>query len=332
MGLVEVNRFRYGSAGLENLSYQGSLVAAASRPTGAAMLVPYLAAFSLAAAERMRAVAFDVVHSHWWLPGGLAGRVGRWLAGRSVPRVITLHGSDVHLAGRSPSWRWLARRVADGAEVVAVSQSLSAQASQILGRAVPTLPMPHRSLAELVPQPWPEPVGPTLSLAAVGRLVPEKGFDVLIAAVDRLTRGGFAVHLTIMGSGPEADRLAQAAAQLPAGTVTMRPAGTAQDLAQLLASCDALVIPSRREGLGLVGLDALSLGRPVIASRVGGLPEVVEDGIDGYLVEPESPAALARTIARLPYPTPVGRALARHDPDLVARQHLELYQRLTGRS
>jgi glycosyltransferase involved in cell wall biosynthesis len=90
----------------------------------------------------------------------------------------------------------------------------------------------------------------------------------------------------------------------------------------------ALVAPSRREGLGMVALEAFTRGRPVIASRVGGLAETVEDGVDGFLVAPEDPIALAAAIARLPLAAPAGSAVMRHSPAEVGRTHMEAYASL----
>jgi glycosyltransferase involved in cell wall biosynthesis len=92
----------------------------------------------------------------------------------------------------------------------------------------------------------------------------------------------------------------------------------------------ALVAPSRREGLGMVALEAFTRGRPVVASRVGGLAESVEDGVDGYLVPPEDPIALAAAIARLPFGPPKGTATLRHSPIEVGRSHLEAYASLVS--
>ena len=92
----------------------------------------------------------------------------------------------------------------------------------------------------------------------------------------------------------------------------------------------ALVAPSRREGLGLVALEAFARGRPVVASRVGGLAESVVDGVDGFLVPPDDPKALAAALARLPIDPPAASALLKHSPIEVGRTHLEAYASLVS--
>ena len=77
--------------------------------------------------------------------------------------------------------------------------------------------------------------------------------------------------------------------------------------------------------MGLVALEALALGRPVIATRVGGLVECVEDGVDGILVPPDDVDALRAAVQRLPLPRPTASAVAKHRPAEVAARHLEAY-------
>jgi len=150
-----------------------------------------------------------------------------------------------------------------------------------------------------------------LSLAA---LVRRKGLDVLLEALARLeayvrpeagARRSEAlaprpdrVCAWIAGDGPERGALEEQAERLGLGA-RVRFLGARLDTADLLAGCDILVLPSRREGLGVAALEAMAARRAVVASRVGGLAEAVVDGRTGLLVEPEDPGLLAAAIARL---------------------------------
>ncbi len=100
-----------------------------------------------------------------------------------------------------------------------------------------------------------------------------------------------------------------------------------------MLAAHAVVVPSRREGLGLVAVEALALGRPVIASRTGGLPEVVTPGA-GVLVTPDDPDALAAALRALPLPAPPdpAPAVARHDLSTVIAAHREMYARAIATS
>jgi glycosyltransferase involved in cell wall biosynthesis len=167
-------------------------------------------------------------------------------------------------------------------------------------------------------------------LVAAGRLSEEKGFDVLLEAVALAVQDGLDVHLDLVGSGPEHSRLADLAAPLD-GRVRMIPAQPRDALWERMDAAQVLVVPSRREGLGLVALEAIARGRPVIASRAGGLPEAVCDGVDGLLVAPEDPRALADALHKLPLGPPTGDALERHAPAGVGAAHRTEYERLLSR-
>ena len=132
-------------------------------------------------------------------------------------------------------------------------------------------------------------------LLAAGALVPRKGLDVLLEALARLPAN---VRLCIAGEGPEREALeARAVAIGVEGRVTWL--GRREDLPDLLAASDLFVMPSRAEGLGIAALEAMTAGRAVVASRVGGLGELVVDGETGRLVPPEDPEALAGALGEL---------------------------------
>ena len=319
-----VDRFRYGPDAGEVLAYRGGVLPAARRPLGAAALGPFLVAFAAAATGLARRERMDVLHAHWWLPAGWAGVVASTAAG--VPLVVTCHGSDVELARRHRLARRGARAVLSRAEVAAaVSGPLAAAVAEVTGVETRVLRMPLKAPAGgLAPLP---PV-PPIRLLAVGRLSREKGFDVAIAAVALLAAQGVDVYLRIVGEGPEGPGLDRAARAIPGDRVHLIGPVSPAELAKAMRDCHAVVVPSRHEGLGLVALEALARGRPVIASEVGGLVEVVAGPEDGILVAPDDPSALAAAIRQLPLPLPPpgGEALGRHDPALVASEHLDAYE------
>jgi glycosyltransferase involved in cell wall biosynthesis len=138
-------------------------------------------------------------------------------------------------------------------------------------------------------------------------LVRRKGLDVLLDALARAPLRDAPLTLWIAGEGPErSDLEARAAAQGIAPRV--RFLGRRDDKADLLGACDLLVLPSRREGLGVAALEAMACGRAVVASRVGGLADAIAHELTGLLVPPEDPDALAEALARLT-----------RDPELRAR-------------
>jgi glycosyltransferase involved in cell wall biosynthesis len=135
--------------------------------------------------------------------------------------------------------------------------------------------------------------GPAV-LGAVGRCAPEKGFDVLIRALAELPD----CRLVLLGEGPTLPELTRLAEELDVAE-RVRFVGWVDPPWTAAWNFDAVVVPSRVEGFGLVALEAMRAGIPVIASRVGGIPELIEDGSTGLLVMPEDPSALAAAIRQL---------------------------------
>ena len=176
--------------------------------------------------------------------------------------------------------------------VIAISQA------QVEWMRARRLVAPHRlarvhlasPLAPLLALPWKTPARPRV-LAAFGRFHPQKGFDVLLDALHRLPRRK--VRLLIAGAGPDEASLRARGA----GLDDVEFVGSRTDIPAFLAGCDAVVIPSRWEPLGLVCQEAKAAGKPVIAARVDGLTEQAEGS--GLLVETENPDALAAAIAQL---------------------------------
>ena len=329
-GDVEVVRARYAPERFERLAYRGGLMATARDPRAAA-LVPTLVG-SLALAARRIAVDMrpDVVHAHWWFPGGVAA-----LMVGNVPVVITLHGSDVGLAARSavrPIAIGVGRRAAF---VAAVSDPLLREARTVMQldpARSGVVRMPIAVDPTLVPTPPAD--GPPWRLVAVGRASPEKGFDVLLDALHIARRDGADVTLEIVGDGPERAALEAQCAQLGLRDAVrfVGPLPRAA-LYERMAHAHAVVVPSRHEGLGLVAVEALALGRPVIASEVGGLPEVVTPGT-GMLVRADDPVALAHALQSVPLPAPPGDApaVAAHATATVVAAHRDMYARAIATS
>ena len=144
--------------------------------------------------------------------------------------------------------------------------------------------------------------GPDLTVGAAGRLSPEKGFGVLIDAAAKVlrsgTRGqgsGINVGFVLFGDGPLRESLTSQIA-LHGLQDRFILAGFRSDLDQLLPHLDLMVLPSYTEGLPNVALEAMAAGVPVVATAVGGTPELIADGQTGFLVPPGDPSALARRI------------------------------------
>jgi glycosyltransferase involved in cell wall biosynthesis len=240
---------------------------------------------SMLGATRRAARSADLVHAHWLPCGAIAARSGR-------PFVVTLHGTDVELARRFPR---LARSVLRSARrVICVSRALARDAVA-LGAADPVV-IPNG--IEIPPEPGEEASPPEVLFA--GRLSPEKGILDLLAAANGLP-------LVVAGDGPLRPHVPRALGFVPR-----------KELERLLARAAVVACPSRREGFGVVCAEAMAYGKPVVASRVGGLLDLVAHGETGLLVPPGDPRALRAAIETLLADAELRRRLGLRGRDRVA--------------
>jgi len=178
------------------------------------------------------------------------------------------------------------------------------------------------------PYPHPKPY-----LLGIGRHVPQKGFDVLLQA---FTQADQTSHdLLLAGDGPERPTLERLAADLGLGERVKFVGRADRPLAvSLFAGCSFFVLPSRQEPQGIVNLEAMAAGKAVLASRVGGVPEIVSDGETGLLVPAEDAPALAQAITRLATDDALRQKLGtagrkragQFDWEAIAEQYLAIYR------
>jgi glycosyltransferase involved in cell wall biosynthesis len=250
------------------------------------------------AAWRLRKLArdSDVLHAHGIRAGAVAAASLLGRRDRRPVLVVSWHNAVLGSARRVRLARLLERQVARRADLVlAVSadltQHLQALSNTRVSRDVVAAPTRHavRTAAEVRAE-----LGvaePGRLVLAVGRLHAQKGFDVLVAASSLLPAD---VLVAIAGEGPVRAALEQA---VNATGVGVRLLGHRDDVADLLGAADVVVMPSRWEGWPLAAAEVLASGRPLVATAVGGLPELVGDA--ALLVPPDDPAALASAISQV---------------------------------
>lgn len=318
---VPVRRFRYAPARCETLTHDQTVPdRLRESPVYAALLPGYLVGGALAAA-RLGRERPDVVHVHWPLPHTLFGAVLRAASGGRTALVCSYYSVELswvesRLPWLRPFLRWTAR-TAD--EVTAISSHTAERVRRLADREVRVIPFsaavdawaggqgePPPATGERAGEPTGGPLeGEELRLLFVGRLVERKGVEVLVQALPRILERRPA-RLTVVGAGSWEPRIREAAA---ASGVESRVRFTGhvpgEELRRLYAECDIFVLPAvvdsrgDTEGLGVVLLEALRFARPVVASAVGGIPDIVDPGRTGWLVPPGEPQALAETILRL---------------------------------
>jgi len=264
-----------------------------------------LEARDLASVVRMRAevhrltTAFkpDLHHVHQLGPIGFFadGVVSR----RKTPCVVTMHSPFYPQLLREGTLFDRLLRVAD--RVTAVSEPTLEDLLAVYPNVRARSRVIRNGLPVGRPEFAPVPEGKTPHFVALGRVVPEKGFDVFLEALAFLKEEGVVFTASLAGDGQELDRLMARALHLGLENVLRFRGGLSQDAVwKLYDDATVVVMPSRwAEPFGLVALEAQLAGRPVIASRVGGVPEFVINGETGVLVLHDHPAALATAMRKL---------------------------------
>ena len=320
---IPVHRFRYFPRRWENLTHEETAPDRMKRSfLYRLMPLPFVLAGMIAIWRLCRRRPYDVIHVHWPLPLALFG----WAAQRArpTPLVTTFYG--VELRWVKSSLRFLKRFIAWSAgrsdRVVAISSYTAAELRELTDVPVEVIPY-TAALPPAAGSPSARRDGPRTVLF-VGRLVERKGVAHLIEALTRL-RSPSPVRLVIVGDGAERPRLEALAQRLGVtDRVVFRGKISDVELQRAYQAADVFVLPSTldargdTEGLGVVLLEAMNYAVPVIASRVGGITDIVADGESGILVPPGDTVALAAAIDRM---------LA--DPDLARRYGAAGRTRLT---
>jgi len=354
---VPVTRFRYAPRALETLTHDETVPDRLhARPAYAALVPAYLAGGTVAA-WRLGLGAPDVVHVHWPFPHAWFGAVARAASGGRTAVVSTYYSVEVRwverrLSALRPFLRWSV----ESADLVT---AISTRTAGALG-AYATGPVPVIPFAAALGE-GEGPVGPAdeappargarsadrgtsttatrpFRLLFVGRLVERKGVEVLVEAVARLAER-LPAELTVIGEGPRAEGLRRLVRRRGLeDRVTL--AGRVDDraLAAAYRKADAFVLPAvvdakgDTEGLGVVLLEALRFGVPVIASGVGGIPDIVRDGDTGWLVPAGNVGALVEAIEQVARdPAEAARRVRRGRARVEAEFSLdEVVQRLRG--
>jgi glycogen(starch) synthase len=254
----------------------------------------------------------DVLHIHDWLtvPSGVAAK--HLLR---APLVMTFHSTEASRSSHSPSpesamvegLEWWGSF--EAARVIAVSAWMKTEVASSFktppGKVteIPNAVDPHKFEVEVdsraVRQKWKINDGERL-ITAVGRLTAQKGFDDLIRAYASIKRSIPASRLLVVGDGyMRGDLESLAGREHVRDNTTFAGFISEEDLVGILKSSDVVVVPSKFEPFGIIALEAMAAGAPVVVSKVGGLAEIVDDSVDGLEVEPNNPAAIAEATVRV---------------------------------
>ncbi len=237
----------------------------------------------------------DIFHAHTFACG-IPPMINRRRSPR--PFVLTLHTSHFLMRADRPMWRNIFRRIIGSCDyLLATSEEIRDVAlelyphprSEVMTNAVDT--------ARFAPADGPRPSG-RRRLVVPRRLFPKNGVEYLVRAMPLMCEL-VDVEARIVGDGPERDRLTALAAELGvAERVEFFGARSNQEMPALLSDAEIAVIPSLMEATSIAALEAMACGVPVAASAVGGLPEIIDEGV-GALFQPADPAALATAVVGL---------------------------------
>ena len=288
-------------------------------------------------ARLIRGRGYDVVHSHSWgvyLESALAAILAR------VARLVhTVHGHYLSyppgLKARFKKWlrhtleRLLAYRYD---RIVTVSDSIQAYVRRDIGLSASRMTTIRNGVpCTAIRRTYSTPAVATF--ITVGRLAEVKNHAMMLRAFAITVRAQPGARLRIIGDGPERQRLETQARELGIGE-RVEFLGFRSDVPRLLAEADVLLMSSRYEGVSIAILEAMCAGLPVIATRVGGVPETVQDGVTGLLVADNNSEAMAQAMQELMTSEPErrrlgegGQAMLQHEfsIDIVADRYFQIY-------
>ena len=255
----------------------------------------YLLSLSNKIVQVARQFRLDIVHAHYAVPHATAAFLSRQVLASAndgaAPRVVTtLHGTDITLVGNDPSYSQIVAFSIDQSDrVTAVSESLRASTYAELRVRSDITVIPNFLNVSLhrrqhMPELHRRFTGGDSSVKIVTHVSnfrPVKRIDAVLAIFDRIRRA-VPARLLLVGDGPELGTASRLGRELGIAHL-LDIVGAQEEVVPLLSVSDVFLLPSVQESFGLAALEAMACEVPVVASRVGGLPEVIEHGISGYL-------------------------------------------------
>jgi len=293
----------------------------------------YLLALANTIARVAEQRRLDIVHAHYAVPHAtaayLADQMLRSAPAVTAPRTVTtLHGTDITLVGSDPSYaRVVAFSIERSHGVTAVSQSLKADTTAALGirheiQVIPNFLDCTEYRRRFDPD-LRERIAPASRfdalIAHVSNFRPVKRVDVALEVFRRIRRDVRA-RFVLVGDGPVRADIERQAAEYGLGDEALF-LGERQDLVPLLSVADLFLLPSAQESFGLAALEAMACEVPVVASNVGGLPEIIENGVTGFLCPPEAVDLMAERGIELLWNRTLHASIARAAAEIVRERY-----------
>ena len=279
----------------------------------------------------------DLINVHYSLPHATAAQLSREITGK--PYVTTLHGSDVTILGSDPSYKPINTMSIEKSDAITtVSKYMADEARNNLGIEKEIHVIPNFVDHELY-QPAPchildTPRPRAITLVHVSNFRPVKRIDDLIYSMCVITKKEPNAQLILVGDGPERHNIERLIDKLDLRK-NILVTGYRSDIPAMMNCADALVLCSETENAPLTILEGMSCGLPVIATNVGGIPEQVQDGYNGFLVPLKHPEMIAEAALKLNSDEKLlakmgenarKTVLERYTKNIVMKQYLEVYE------
>ncbi len=310
LGNVRVVRFPYFFTRWENLCYDGGMIPNMKKYWYARFLMPLLVvsefiyAYMIAKKEKI-----DAIHAHWIVPQGFVAAIIKKLTG--TPYIVTAHAGDVFPL-KNRLLRWFGRVALRNAFYCTVNSNATRKAVVEVADIpnIDIVPM-GVDLSAFSPSKKDISIRKRLGIGGefiltVGRMAEKKGFRYLIEAMPKVLEKLPKAKLVLIGDGPERQGLEQQAKGLGLGkSVIFAGKVTHKELERWYPTADAFVLPSivtkegDTEGLGVVFLEAIASGTPIIGSDVGGIPDIIRDNETGLLVPQKDSGALSEAMIKV---------------------------------
>lgn len=301
---VKVNRFRYAPASWEFLTHEeGAPSKMANKPWLQLLAIPYIISGFFKCIKICRKFKPDIIHAHWPFPHAYIALGAAKLF--KMPLVLNFHGAELLLIRKKKWVKPLLKFAIGQAQAVFANSSFTAGKIKAL-RNVDVEWSPYGTTLETgMGNAEPHPVQGKFKILFVGRHIERKGIRYLIEAAKYLPRDQFEIR--IVGVGDLTEQLKELAAHVSGNSAEIIFTGklSPEALANEYKSANVFTLPAivdskgDTEGLGVVLIEAMELGLPIVASNVGGIPDVVIDGETGILVPEKDPEALASAYKRL---------------------------------
>jgi glycosyltransferase involved in cell wall biosynthesis len=301
---VKVNRFRYAPAKWEFLTHEeGAPSKMANKPWLQLLAIPYIISGFFKCIKICRKFKPDIIHAHWPFPHAYIALGAAKLF--KIPLVLNFHGAELLLIRKKKWVKPLLKFAIGQAQAVFANSSFTAGKIKAL-RNVDVEWSPYGTTLETgTGNAEPHAINGKFKILFVGRHIERKGIRYLIEAAKYLPRDQFEIR--IVGVGDLTEQLKELAAHVSGNSAEIIFTGklSPEALANEYKTANVFTLPAivdskgDTEGLGVVLIEAMELGLPIVASNVGGIPDVVIDGETGILVPEKDPEALASAYKRL---------------------------------